>query len=154
MSQRHSGYELTENETYITPAWVWKVLYQYDAKFKGVAYDPCPPNYEVDYLTDTEFHSVIATNPPFSLADKMVRHAIKHSASCAFLLPNNWDTAKGRVDLFRDSKEFIRKIVLCDRIRWENLEQKENGPSTNHAWYIWQRAGPFHKAEITWFRRD
>ena len=51
------------------------------------------------------------------------------------LLPHAWDTAKGRVDLW--SYPFLTKVVLTQRIRWENLEQKAAGPSMNHAWYVW-----------------
>jgi hypothetical protein len=46
------------------------------------------------------------------------------------LLPNAWDAAKRpAVDIFRDCKEFAMKLVLLDRIRWENIEQRRTAPA-------------------------
>ena len=56
------------------------------------------------------------------------------------LLPMNFDAAKGRRDLFAENPAFKAKYVLTKRIRWENLEQKAAGPSSNHAWYVWDRS--------------
>lgn len=100
----------------------------------------------------------IVTNPPYSqgLAEKFVRHAINlmlvggditdrsESGKVAMLLPHAWDTAKGRRDIFEEHPAFKAKHTLTRRIRWENLEQKANGPSSNHAWFVWdwKHSGP------------
>jgi hypothetical protein len=103
-----------------------------------------------------DYNSII-TNPPYShgLAGKFVRHALEltfpehftDTSECgkvAMLLPLAWDSAKGRRDLFKDHPAFKAKYILTKRIRWENLEQKKNGPSQNHAWYVWdwKHSGP------------
>jgi hypothetical protein len=59
------------------------------------------------------------------------------------LLPLAFDAAKMRSDLFRNPP-FAARYVITRRIRWENLEQKEAGPSQNHCWLIWdwKHTGP------------
>lgn len=99
-----------------------------------------------DFLSEPGINGVrsIITNPPYSngLAEKFVRHALKLTepvkGKVAMLLPLAWDSAKTRQDLFKEHPAFAAKYTLTRRIRWENLEQKKNGPSQNHAWYVWQ----------------
>lgn len=83
----------------------------------------------------------IVTNPPFNLAQKFIEHALDmtgyHDGKVAMLLPFNFDAAKGRRHIFNDHPAFKAKHTLTSRIRWANLEQKKNGPSTNHAWFVW-----------------
>ena len=62
--------------------------------------------------------------------------ALSYADIVAMLLPMTFDAAKTRRDLFEE-KPFKAKYTITRRIRWENLEQKKNGPSTNHAWYVW-----------------
>lgn len=87
----------------------------------------------------------IATNPPFgpggSLAFQFCWHAIRLmqpvAGTVAMLMRADFDSAGGRQRLFKEHPAWHKKIVLTERLRWTNLEQKEAGPSTNHAWYIW-----------------
>lgn len=146
MGQRHSEYSLTPGQTYITPQWVWNTLFSYYPRFRD-GYECCPANADFDFTRDTTIRPCIATNPPYGReAERIVRHALFvteiANGSVAMLLPHAWDTAKGRVGLWRHP--FICKIVLTTRIRWENLEQKKAGPSMNHAWYVWDwsHSGP------------
>jgi len=57
-----------------------------------------------------------------------------HGGKVAMLLPHAWDTAKGRVDLFRNPP-FKAKLTLTTRIQWANLEHTAS-PSSNHSWYV------------------
>lgn len=90
---------------------------------------------------DLWFSGDIVTNPPFNLAQKFIEHALEitegRRGKVAMLLPFNFDAAKGRRHLFKDHPAFKVKHALTRRIRWVNLEQKKNGPSTNHAWFVW-----------------
>ena len=143
MGQRASEYDRIDGDTYVTPQWVWDELYSVEPKFK-LAWDCAPANAEYDFLQcESTAGSNIATNPPFKLSVKFVRHALLLTRSfnnaVAMLLPMEWDCAKGRVDLF-DGPPFKAKYVIQTRIRWTNLEQKKNGPSKNHAWYVWDWA--------------
>lgn len=139
MAQRQSGYARQPSDCYVTPQWVWDKLYQVEP-WAVAAVDCAPVDYEIDFL-DPEYNPPhafdwYATNPPFSLATEFCRKAIMLSGRVAMLLPNEFDTAKGRIDLF-SKPPFKIKYVLTERIRWANLKQKKNGPSSNHAWYVW-----------------
>ncbi len=148
MAQRNSEYERIPGDLYVTPQWVWDALYEVE-EFKG-AWDCAPVDSAYDFLgVYTTDSRKIATNPPFNLSEKFVRHALAltkgHAGAVAMLLPMAWDTAKGRRDLFEQAP-FKAKYTLTKRIRWENLEQKKNGPSSNHAWFVfdWTYTGrPF-----------
>jgi hypothetical protein len=149
MGQRNSGYERQAGDAYWTPQWVFDVLY--DVEDFSAPSDCAPREPEYDFLGVRGWLGDIVTNPPFSQADAFIRHALdltKHqSGKVAMLLPHAFDTAKGRRDLW--DLPFKAKYTLTRRIRWENLEQKKNGPSSNHAWYVWhwQHVGP---AQIGW----
>ncbi len=111
--------------------------------FKPVGYRPVRG--PKDFLTGqfsktalgTEFDLVV--NPPYgdrrcSLAVKFIERALEVIApwrgKAVFLLPFDFDAAKGRRHLFM-RKEFAGKIVLPYRIAWFN-----NTPgSVIHAWY-------------------
>lgn len=150
MSQRASGYALQPNETYITPDWVWDTLYA-EEDWASLAFDCAPPDADFDFL-DRDYippSDWIATNPPFSLAEKFIRKALKVADKVAMLLPNNFDTAIGRKDLFLQPP-FKIKYVLTRRIRWKNLPQKKNGPTSNHAWFVWDYEHLTMEPRIWW----
>lgn len=135
MSQRHSEYRRQDHDAYWTPQWVYYLLYEVEP-WAGLAWDCAPREKIFDFLTINHPVPAICTNPPFSRADKFIEHALLLASKIAMLLPMNFDAAKGRVGLFTGAP-FKKKYVLLDRIRWENLEQKAAGPSSNHAWYVW-----------------
>jgi hypothetical protein len=136
VSQRNSEYARIAGDTYVTPRWVYEALYTVEPWARD-AWDCAPVGSDFDYLSLplAPGGRNIATNPPFSLAERFCRRAKSTTRLVAMLLPHAFDTAKGRVDLWRGS--FKAKYTLTKRIRWENLEQKKNGPSTNHSWYVW-----------------
>jgi hypothetical protein len=135
MAQRKSEYARIEGDTYVTPQWVYDALYEVE-HFRH-PWDPAPAYSEYDFFKVENDSRDIVTNPPFNIADKFIRHALCLSAGkVAMLLPIAFDSAKTRRDLF-EQKPFKAKYTLTKRIRWENLEQKKNGPSTNHAWFVW-----------------
>ena len=117
-------------------------------RFQHGAWDCCPRDADFNFLELNDCPAELATNPPYSIAPKIIRHALMltHNlrGKVAMLLPMAFDCAKGRVDIFRDHPVFKRKLVITKRIRWENLEQSKSGPSMNHAWYVWdwQHDGP------------
>lgn len=92
----------------------------------------------------------IITNPPYKDAEAFVRRALdlteKARGLVAMLLPVAFDSAKGRMDLFEHHPAWGRKIVLVDRIMWIEPEFKEDGPSENHAWFVWDWRGTFGRS--------
>jgi hypothetical protein len=132
MSQRKSEYARIDGDLYVTPKWVYDALFSVEDFDK--AWDCAPVGANYDFLQCKDgYNTDIATNPPFSLANLALTEA--HTGKVAMLLPHAFDTAKGRVDLW--GSPFKAKYTLTKRIRWDNLEQKKNGPSTNHAWFVW-----------------
>jgi hypothetical protein len=141
MSQRNSEYARMAGDTYVTPVWVYAALNDVESLY--CPNDPAPPNAAFDFLECDGWLGDIVTNPPFSLSEEFVRHALKltepRGKKVAMLLPMQWDAAKTRRYLF-ERPPFKAKYTLTKRIRWENLEQKKNGPSSNHAWFVWDWA--------------
>lgn len=100
----------------------------------------------------------IVTNPPYGddkrgkLACNFIRHALSFDMvqAVAMLLRVDFDSAKTRVDLFRDNRRFAEKIVLLDRIKWF---AGPSSPSDNHAWFVWRRGhrGP---ARLSYVSRE
>ncbi len=157
MAQRNSGYTRIAGDNYATPPWPVEQLLAAE-RFPQPVYEPAPgEGYMVatlkacgmrviaffgeDFFAMSRTAPAIITNPPFDQADEFVRHALKLTepelGKVAMLLPVNFDTAKGRKDIFADHPAFARKLILTRRIRWANIEQKSAGPSMNHAWYVW-----------------
>lgn len=91
----------------------------------------------------------IISNPPFgaggAAAFQFCWHALRlmehHNGLVAMLLRDDFDSAPGRKELFQHPA-WGTKLVIWKRIRWVNLEQKANGPSGAHAWYIWDWTRP------------
>jgi len=145
MGFRHSEYERLESDTYITPKWVWDILYDHFERFRD-AYECCPANAQFDFCDDTIIRKYVATNPPYGRqAERIARHALHVTelaeGSVALLLPHAWDTAKLRTGIF--GYPFHAKLVITERIHWANLEIKRDKrgniirPASTHAWYIW-----------------
>lgn len=141
MAERHSGRERMFADTYVTPQWVWDALYSVEPWARD-AFDCCPELACFDFLecVPVKGFPALATNPPYKIAESIIRHALDQTAPAmgkvAMLLPHAYDTAKGRVDLF-NHLPFKCKWTLTKRIRWANLPQSKAGPSMNHAWFVW-----------------
>lgn len=152
MSQRNSGYQRIEGDTYVTPKRVWELLYSVEPWAK-YAFDCAPINRNgYDFLDDWDVYGGIATNPPYGkLAERFVRHALDlpDCPPVAMLLPHAWDTAKTRTELFR-CQRFKAKYAITERIKWDNFTHTAS-PSSNHAWYVW-RSEPrgFIKPAMGW----
>ncbi len=95
----------------------------------------------------------IVTNPPYTLAEEFIRHALgltaRASGMVAMLLRNEYDCAAGRRYLF-EREAFAAKLVLTRRPRWvADLDQHSASPRHNFAWFVWDHhhSGP---ARVGW----
>jgi|HubBroStandDraft_6_1064221.scaffolds.fasta_scaffold00529_6 hypothetical protein len=163
MSRVTRDYPRQADEEYNTPPWVGAVIARWLAG-QGVysIWEPAPGRGQLSralvahgfsvietggdflQLPQTRHFDALVTNPPYGkrgeLADAFIRHALELEVPIlAFLLRIDADSAKTRVDIFRDCLSFAGKIVLLDRIVWFEREGAA-GPSENHAWFIWQRS--------------
>lgn len=171
MTRANRGYPRQPDEAYDTPPWVGTVIALWLAQ-QGVRsiWEPAAGQgrlasalrhlgFEVDPTT-TDFYGwrhwppethALVTNPPYGqrgeLAEAFIRRAVLvlEAPIAAFLLRVDFDSAKTRVDMFRDCPYFAGKIVLLDRITW--FERQGAKPSENHAWFIWNRS---HTARQPW----
>jgi hypothetical protein len=160
MSQRHSEYARRPNDDYATPPWVARLIARYSRRHTTNLWDPAAGTGQlVQALSAEGFQIVgttdnflaktalpldsidcIVTNPPYGvggrLACQFIAHAIDLAPLAAMLLRVDFDSGKTRTHLFRDCPMFSRKVVLLDRIMWF---PGDVGPSTNHAWFIWDK---------------
>jgi hypothetical protein len=143
MAQRNSDRDRMPRDTYVTPRWVYEALYSVEP-WAREAWDCAPVDADFDFLALEGPFADICTNPPYNLAPAFVRHAISYTSRVAFLLSLQFDSARGRQDVFRANPSFKAKYTLIKRIRWDNLVQSKAGPSENHAWYVWdtEHRGP------------
>lgn len=95
----------------------------------------------------------IVTNPPYgvqgALACRFIMRGLQFlrlkgspDRFVALLLPVDFDSAATRGALFDQCPEFHGQIVLRRRVEWFLRKRKAdgskgNGPSQNHAWFIW-----------------
>jgi hypothetical protein len=162
VSQRGSGYERKALDQYETPPWVTLALIPhlpapplriweraagsgkmvaalrvggYVVEASDIAQQGC------DFLTTTGTRdcNAVVTNPPYTLAQQFIAHALNLEGVqiVAMLLRCDFDHAKTRQHLFADCPTFAKKIVLTKRIRW--FEDSCGSPSFNHAWFVWDR---------------
>lgn len=161
MSQRVSGYERKDNDSYETPEWVTMALLNAGLRKPNVVWEPAcgtgkiakvlgllDAHIETSDITDgKDFIATpppvgcdcIITNPPYRCGDSFIRKALTDTVftqgTVAMLLRVDYDSAKGRRELFANHIAFSRKLVLTKRIRW--FEGTKGSPSYNHAWFIW-----------------
>jgi len=160
VSQRHSEYPRRPNDDYATPPWVAQAIAPWLRQDAVYLWDPaCGAEQLVRALRAEGFQVVgtaddflartalahdridcIVTNPPYGVGGRLgcqfIAHAIELAPLTAMLLRVDFDSGKTRTPLFRDCPTFAQKVVLLDRIMWF---PGDLGPSTNHAWFIWNR---------------
>jgi hypothetical protein len=88
----------------------------------------------------------ITTNPPLGprgkLAEAFIASGLRRIPDYGFLallLPNDFDSAKTRMQFFDDCPHFSGKIVLTKRVVWfERTDGKKEAPKENTAWFLWR----------------
>ena len=136
--------------------------YGYKVMISDIAGDSqgCKHAAKADFLTHSspgdELFSIV-TNPPYTLAEEFVRHALKlterRGGMVAMLFRNEYDCAATRRDLF-EREAFAAKLVLTKRPKWlDALAQHSASPRHNFSWYVWDHdhSGPAH---IQWIPRQ
>ena len=92
-------------------------------------------------VADLRDGTFIFTNPPFgNLAEQFVRHALKltknvKNGRVGMILRNEWDSGKGRMDLFQNHPAFCMKITYTTRPRW--IANTKGSPRHNYAAFFW-----------------
>jgi hypothetical protein len=164
MAQRVSGYDRVADDRYETPKEITATIIPYLRRMRvRRAWEPAhapddklgnalrAAGFKVtstagDFLaakTAPRGVDALVTNPPYGkqgkLAEAFIRHALDLKVPhVALLLPVDFDSALTRAQWFGDCGAFNGKIILLRRIKWF---PGDSGPSTNHAWFLWRRAG-------------
>lgn len=95
----------------------------------------------VDFLGFTEKYDTIITNPPYSIAQKIVEHAIEYSNyKVIMLLKLDWLAGKNRREFYENNKP--KKIyVVSNRptLYPANTPEPENRGRIEYAWFVWEK---------------
>jgi hypothetical protein len=106
--------------------------------YKVVANDIHPLGYGVkrDFFTiERAVGHNIVTNPPFDLAEKMIRHGLTlNPRKMAFLLKATYFHAANRIPLFNEHPP-ATIYPLTWRLDFKNLGK----PTMECAWFVWER---------------
>ena len=173
------------DDWYVEPEWVSLRLFQ-EEKFVGSVYDPACGRGSIvisaiksglnafgsdivdrgwdstatpqDFLESVFCRINIVTNPPFSIAEKFVEHALTLTASkIAMLLPANWVQGDKR-SRWLQSTPLRRVYFITPRPSMPPGHVLEAGGkpgngTTDYCWMVWLR-GFDGAPEIRWLRRD
>jgi hypothetical protein len=96
--------------------------------------------YSGDFLehTPSTTYDVIATNPPYSLAEEFVKHSLRFAEVVAMLLPQGFLASDGRQPWI--SKNVPDQYVLPNRPSFGlNKDGRKGTDSNDYAWMIWRR---------------
>lgn len=101
---------------------------------------------ENDY--DMAKYDGLVTNPPYGkMASAFIRRGLDliegHDCFMAMVLRNEFDCAKGMMELFEESPLYYGKLVLTKRPLWVEPQpgEKSGSPRHNYAVYFWQGRG-------------
>lgn len=95
-----------------------------------------------------EQYDAIITNPPYSLAQEFIEHALELlkpiQGIVCMLLRNEYDSAVTRKQLFADHPAFAAKYVLTARPWWFERHEGDCSPRHNYCWMVWsyKHTGP------------
>ena len=105
----------------------------------------------VDFLQTTELLApVIITNPPFSLAEQFLKHALGLGARQVYLLGKLAFLEGDKRARYLETTPFSRVMVFRKRITLtRNGVKMANSGMIAFAWYEWI-VGYFGKPEVTW----
>ena len=117
----------------------------------------CPDARCVDFLgaQKCSFADIILTNPPYRLANKFVRHALKLTPRVVMLLPLRFLEGAGRSDIL-DGGQLARVYVFRNRLPmmhrhgWRGAKIKSGAIA--FAWFLWNRehSGPATIHRVSW----
>lgn len=95
----------------------------------------------VDFLTATERHENIVTNPPYNLAEEFVRVGLlKAKKKLALLLRLAFLEGAGRQKGIFSTSPPSRVWVFSERITFYPKNAKRQGSGTTaYAWFVWDR---------------
>lgn len=183
--KRHSHvWARDQHDWYVEPSWCSERLFC-EEEFVGEVWDPACGlgritdaarrsghvvhesdimdrgcGYQLDFLTSGRRATNFASNPPFKIAEKFVRHALSlASGKVAMLLPTKWIQGEKRARWLEDTP-LSRVWFLCPRPSMPPglaiLDgQKPGNGTADFAWFVWDKAQQQRaSALVAWLHRD
>ena len=92
----------------------------------------------VDFLLERHQVDFIVTNPPYSLAQQFVEHALECADKIAMLLRIQFLESKSRGLLFKKNPP-ARIHVFSDRVNCDPSSASGRGGMMCFAWFIWDK---------------
>ncbi len=167
------------SDTLFTPPSAVKALLKVE-EFKGIGWEPAagcgnisrcfePPLMSsdfsdqdwtygekgVDFLSSHRNVDFIITNPPYSLGEQFVSHALECATKVAFLMRLQFLESQRRAELFRRSP--LKAVyVFSNRVKCYSPTYDGEGPgisSQSLAWFVWER-GSVGEPVIRWLNSD
>ena len=173
-----------EHDFYVEPEWVSQRLFEVE-QFQGRIWDPAcgighivdsarkaayeciatdlvwrdGPGFDaVDFLICDGSEPNVISNPPFSIAEKFVAHALEVAErKVAMLLPANWVQGDKR-SRWLETTPLRRVYFIAPRPSMPPgavilAGEKPGNGTTDYAWFVWLQ-GYDGASEIRWLRRD
>lgn len=117
--------------------------------------------FKVDFLMERQSRidvEAIVTNPPFSLAQQFVEHALALAPKVVMLLRLGFLESERRTPILDNGKlarvlVFKKRLPMMHRDGWDG---PKSSSAMAFAWYIWDRfhSGPTEMRRIVWAAND
>ncbi len=153
MSRQVAGKRLNKTDFYATPPWCYENL-DIDWSIFENAHEPCRGDGRIQFFLEeeglectyseiledkdffewTEETDLILTNPPFSIAQKFIDHALNYSNTCFMLLRLNYLGSIGRHEWWKKNPP-IAIHVLSKRPSFTGT----GTDATDYGWFAWDK---------------
>ena len=154
MSRQVAGKRLNKTDFYATPPWCYENLDIDWGIFKN-AHEPCRGDGRIQFFLEeehglectyseiledkdffewTEGTDLILTNPPFSIAQPFISHALKHCNTCFMLLRLNYLGSITRHEWWKSNPP-IAIHVLSKRPSFTGT----GTDATDYGWFAWDK---------------
>lgn len=155
MSRQIKGVRLNDTDFYATPPWCYENL-NIDWSIFSSAHEPCRGDGRIQFfleeeknipcsyseiLEDQDFFDwhgqvdLILTNPPFSIAQDFISHAIAHSNTCIMLLRINFLGSISRHEWWKEHTP-VALHVMSKRPSFTG----KGTDATDYAWFVWDKS--------------
>jgi hypothetical protein len=166
MGERPSEYERDIHDWYVEPEWCVTAL-RNRVDFSGLVHDPCcgmgtiPKimrgsgadlvdrgfGYPVrNFLEDVRVYDNIVTNPPYGIAQEIIKRALEYSrCKVAALVQTKFLSSQKRHDLFmlRETESVImfsrRPSMPPGEMLMKHGEEIRGGGSIDYCWVVWNK---------------
>jgi len=154
MSRQKMGVRLNPTDFYATPPWCYENLEIDWSQFEN-AHEPCRGDGRIQFFLEEECGltcsyseinegkdffdwdegtDLILSNPPFSIAQEFITHALEYSNTCIMLLRINYLGSISRHNWWKENTP-AALYVLSKRPSFTG----KGTDATDYAWFVWDK---------------